>query len=134
MSLPSQRHDSMYLLLPFCMYFLFESLLHIRGRRLAFLRDVSLVIYLIHPLVIVMLRPAARLLGLWELLVDPSFIFAVAACWLYLPWEVPLSGRQRPKREPCDQDRDRAYLEINVDNLAHNVRELRGLMQPRLWS
>ncbi|MDP4381118.1 acyltransferase family protein, partial [Escherichia coli] len=69
-----QRHDSMYLFLPFCMYFLFGGLLHIRGKRLAFLRDVSLVIYLIHPLVIVMLRPAARLLGLWELLVENSVV------------------------------------------------------------
>ena len=128
-----QRHDSMYLLLPFCMYFLFESLLHIRGRRLAFLRDVSLVIYLIHPLVIVMLRPAARLLGLWELLIENSVVHFLAVAALSAVFAVggtALWRKYRSKRETCDRDRDRAYLEINVDNLAHNVRELRGLMQP----
>ena len=128
-----QRHDSMYLLLPFCMYFLFGALLHIRGRRMAFLRDVSLVIYLIHPLVIVMLRPAARLLGLWELLVENSVVHFLAVAALSAVFAVggtALWRKYRSKRETCDRDKDRAYLEINVDNLAHNVRELRGLMQP----
>lgn len=128
-----QRHDSMYLLLPFCMYFLFGALLHIRGRRMAFLRDVSLVIYLIHPLVIVMLRPAARLLGLWELLVENSVVHFLAVAALSAVFAVggtALWRKYRSKRETCDRDKDRAYLEINVDNLAHNVRELRELMQP----
>ena len=128
-----QRHDSMYLFLPFCMYFLFGALLHIRGRRLAFFRDISLVIYLIHPFVIVMLRPAARLLGLWELLVENSVVHFLAVAALSAVFAVggtALWRKYRPKREACDRHRDRAYLEINVNNLAHNIRELRGLMQP----
>ena len=128
-----QRHDSMYLFLPFCMYFLFGGLLHIRGKRLAFLRDVSLVIYLIHPLVIVMLRPAARLLGLWELLVENSvvhFLTVGAISAVFAVGAALLRRNYQPKREVCDRDRDRAYLEINVNNLAHNIRELRRLMQP----
>lgn len=128
-----QRHDSMYLFLPFCMYFLFGGLLHIRGKRLAFLRDVSLVIYLIHPLVIVMLRPAARLLGLWELLVENSvvhFLMVGAISAVFAVGGALLRRNYQPKREVCNRDRDRAYLEINVNNLAHNIRELRRLMQP----
>ena len=109
--------------------------MHIRGKRLAFLRDVSLVVLFIHPLVIVILRPAARLLGLWELLVENSvvhFLTVGAISAVFAVGAALLRRNYQTKREVCDRDRDRAYLEINVNNLAHNIRELRGLMRPGL--
>lgn len=54
------RHDSMYLLLPLCMMFLFRTLLFVRGKEARGLRAATLVIYLIHPMIIVAVRAAGK--------------------------------------------------------------------------
>ena len=74
------RHDSMYLFLPPCVYFLFCALLPFRGKRLDSLATVSLVIYVVHPMAIVAVRLAARALRLWGLLVENSLAHALAVC------------------------------------------------------
>lgn len=73
------RHDSMYLLLPLCMVFLFLRLLSCRRemgspQTLASCRSLSLTIYLIHPWVIVLVRGAAGVLGLENIFVTQSLI------------------------------------------------------------
>ena len=75
-----QRHDSMYMALPLLMFFLFQCLLYQNGKSPAFLRPVSMLIYLIHPAVIVIVRGFAKATGLEPLLIDNSLLhfFAVA--------------------------------------------------------
>ncbi len=76
----AQRHDSMYITLPLLMFFLFQCLLHQQGKGMAFLRPVSMLIYLIHPAVIVVVRGFAKAAGLEPLLIDNSLLhfFTVA--------------------------------------------------------
>lgn len=55
------KHDSMYMLLPFVSYWLFALLISKRGHRLNRLKDLSLDIYIIHPLIIVVVRMFGKL-------------------------------------------------------------------------
>lgn len=75
-----QRHDSMYIFLVPTMYFLFPLLLRWRGPRLERCRTSALVVYIIHPLVIVAVHFLAKSLGLTGLLVENSMVhFAVVS-------------------------------------------------------
>lgn len=73
-----QRHDSMYLSLVPCLYFLFQALLHFRGKRHIWMRNVSLLVYIIHPMMIVVIRLAAKVLHLQALLVENSAVHFLA--------------------------------------------------------
>lgn len=125
-----QRHDSMYLFLLPCMYFLFSALLHWRGARMSLLRDSSLLIYLIHPMVIVTLRLVSKKLGLQELLVENSLAHFLAVCLGSVAFSVPAAAlweRLGPKRgRPADTNR--AWIELNPEHLAHNAAELQQQM------
>lgn len=50
------RHDSMYITLPIVSYFLFQLLIHFQGQRNENLKNISLYIYIIHPMMIVVIR------------------------------------------------------------------------------
>lgn len=135
-----QRHDSMYVFLVPCMYFLFRSLLQFRGKRRVWMRDVSLLIYVIHPMMIVVIRLAAKLLHLQNLLVDNSVVHFLAVLLTSVSFSVSVSVLwrwinkkfgARCGKNARGADTGRAYLEINLDNLEHNVRALRAAMQPR---
>jgi len=69
------RHTSMYLMLLPCSYFLFGLLKGKQGKRSPFMRDTSMWIYILHPLIIVAVRGMARLIGHTDLLVGNSVIF-----------------------------------------------------------
>lgn len=128
-----QRHDSMYALLPPCVYFLFSFLLHFNGKRHVWMRDVSLMVYLIHPLVIVVIRMIAKLFHLQSLLVDNSmvhFLAVTASSAAFSASAAAVWRRCRPKREKRDTSTGRAYIEINLENLEHNVEVLNRAMPP----
>jgi serine/alanine racemase len=57
-----QRHDSMYIMLVPCMYFLFLLLLQARGARKPRCKRFSIIVYIMHPWVIALLHPAAEAL------------------------------------------------------------------------
>lgn len=69
-----QRHDSMYIMLLPCMYFLFTALTFLKGPRARLLRTSSLIIYIIHPMMIVIIRMFSKILGIQTILVDNSLI------------------------------------------------------------
>ena len=75
-----QRHDSMYVFLPAVMYFLFSLLLAPRGEAPGWLSPFSMLVHVLHPWVIVLVRGAARQLGLWGLLVENSLGHYLAVC------------------------------------------------------
>lgn len=77
-----QRHDSMYFFLLPVMFFLFSLLTLYRGKRVRWLGTASLVIYVIHPMVIVGVRFAGKLLKMERLLIGNSLVhyIAVALC------------------------------------------------------
>lgn len=129
-----QRHDSMYVLLLPCVYFLFSFLLQFRGKRHVRLRDVSLIVYLIHPMMIVVMRMFAKLLHLQGLLVDNGVIHFLAVTAVSVVFSVAaaaLWSRFGRKRKKHNINTDRAYMEINLENLTHNAAVLYRAMAPK---
>lgn len=89
-----QRHNSMYLFLVPVMYFLFRLLLEVPGSAPVWTRDTTMLVYVIHPAVLIALRVVAKAAHLTSLLVDnalmqfvsvsaASFALAGAAVWLH---------------------------------------------------
>ena len=127
-----QRHDSMYLFLLPCMYFLFQFLLAFQGKSLAWLRPLSQWIYILHPLGIITVRLAARLLHLQTVLVGNSLIHFLAVdilsftvslipAWLQIHF-------QKKRADKKKTGTDRAWLEIDLKHLTHNARILQKLL------
>lgn len=79
-SLGLQRHNSMYVLLVPCMYFLFLLLLCLPGKNSPFLRKVTLLVYLLHPLVIILVRGFAKMTRLSTYLAENSLLHYLAVC------------------------------------------------------
>lgn len=129
-----QRHDSMYLFLLPCMFFLFHALLHCKGNRFRLLRTSALIIYIMHPMVIVGVRLIAKILHMQNLLVNNSlihfFVVSLASAAIGITaaeiWNRCDLGKR--KRIP---DTDRAWIEIDLNNLEHNARELQRAMPPK---
>jgi serine/alanine racemase len=70
------RRDSMCIfifLLPL-IYFLFSALCGVKGERKALLRDSSMIIYIIHPFVIVVLRFVSELLGIDGVIIENNLV------------------------------------------------------------
>lgn len=83
-----QRHNSMYLFLIPVMYLLFKLLLRVPGRAPGWTRDISMIVYIVHPAVLIVLRGAARALGLSGLLVENALVqfLSVALGSFVLAW------------------------------------------------
>ena len=82
-----QRHNSMYFTLPVVMYFLFSILLSgaaysnpRKGTMDKKWRELSLWIYLLHPLCIILVRGMARTVGLTKVLVENTMVHYLAVC------------------------------------------------------
>ena len=126
-----QRHDSMYVFLLPCMYFLFIVILHFKGKRLVSLRTASLIIYIIHPMMIVVIRLFSKLLHIQKLFVENSIVHYFAVCLTSVVFSVVLTtmwNKYKQKKAKHTADTDRAYLEIDLNNLEHNVKVLKRAM------
>lgn len=129
-----QRHDSMYLFLIPCMYFLFNAILNFRGKRIKSLRTLSLVIYIVHPMMIIAVRACAKLLNLWDVLVENSIIHYFAVCFASMALGMVftvLINKYDPQKNKSVSCTDRAHLEINLSNLEHNVNRLKRAIPER---
>ncbi len=124
-----QRLDSMYLLLPAVMFFLFAFLMSFRGGRIKAARDMSLAIYIIHPVLIVAVRLAGKILHLENFLVQQELVmfiivtvlsFVAAFAYLFLE-------RLFPKKS-APSNAQRAWIELDMTALCSNVSELRRIM------
>ena len=157
-----KRHDSMYLFLLPCMFFLFQLLLQWNNRSkkripASLLRSGSLILYIIHPMMIVALRLAAKVLHVEPLLLENSMIHYISVCLLSILCSVialflrniwrrkfhsgrcitgsrfkagqnSASGascrRIKGRYGKCPPGTDRAWIELNVNHLKHNVKVL----------
>lgn len=127
-----QRHDSMYVFLVPCMYYLFQLLLKWKGSRIPYLRTLSLSIYLIHPMMILVVRAIAKLLSVWDMLVENSPLHFLTVCLMSVgvscfaaSWMETFGTKTQRRPET-----DRAYIELNLDHLTHNVKVIKATMQP----
>lgn len=122
-----QRHDSMYLLLPVCMFFLYRLLLSWRIPSHPGFRTVSTWVYILHPAVIVVIRGGAKALGLTALLVDNSLVHYFAVCLISAGIAVGFTALFSlvPKEAaPCG----RAWIELDRNALRRNVQTIRELL------
>lgn len=123
-----QLHDSMYILLPAVMYFLFSLLLAVPGKSGRSLSNFAMLIYVLHPIMIILVRGGARVLGLWEIFVDNSLGHYLAVCaasivssaLLCLVWE-----KIRPMSASV---KGRAWLECDAGALLHNAQVLSDIL------
>ncbi len=125
------RHDSMYLFLLPCTLFLFGAILSWRGKRREWLRNLSLIIYIIHPMTIVFVRACAKLLKLQNLLVYNSVVHFLAVSVLSAAFafvaSLMISGFRKNSKH-SSVSTERAWIEINLDNLRNNVMVLNEAM------
>lgn len=122
-----QRHDSMYFVLLPCMYFLFTLLIQVQGQRKEMLRTMALIIYIVHPMIIVAVRLVARSLRLQALLIENSLIHYLAVCIVsaiisFLGAKV--LHKVKGKRKNDCVEKSRAWIEIDINNLSHNINTL----------
>jgi len=89
------RHTSMYIMLLPCIFFLFGLLRNHEGRRSLFMRDTSLWIYILHPLVIIAVRGGARMIGFTNLFVGNNFIFFVIVSGVSLICAILIGKREK---------------------------------------
>lgn len=121
-----QRHDSMYLALPLCMVFLFSLLLRVNRGEDRRARRLSLLIYLLHPWVIVLVRGGAKILKLTELLVVNSLGHFCAVLALTLAAALALDALRPIRPSPAA----RAWRELDLDALRHNGSVLQSRLSP----
>lgn len=127
------RHDSMYLFLLPCMYFLFNALLHLKGKSLVWLRTSSLIIYMIHPMMIVVIRLFAKLLHLESLLVQNTMVHysIVSITSVMFAMSITILWNKYNRKIPkYNTSTDRSYVEIDLYNLEHNVKILKKELPP----
>lgn len=125
-----QRHDSMYVFLLPCTVFLFQSVLHFRGRKVQELRTASLLIYLIHPMMIVVVRAAAKATHLQSLLVENSLVHFAAVCAtsILFSFTVTALWDRYAAKQHHRTETERAYIELNLAHLSHNAAVLQAAM------
>ena len=124
------RHDSMCLMLPICMVFLFRGLLRFRGREVRGLRTAARVIYLVHPMVIVTVRAAAKITHLEALLVKSNLVYFVAVCVISFLFGFAVAAlwwRFAVKQKHLAET-ERAYIELDLASLVHNTAILQAAM------
>ncbi|MCM1325213.1 MAG: serine racemase VanT catalytic subunit [Bacteroidales bacterium] len=149
-----QRHDSMYIALLPCMLFLFRVILAIEQKNriserraglfpAGYLRTLSTYIYLLHPLCIILLRGFAKVVHLEAILIDNSLIHYIVVCVLscMASFGITTGGASAfasltvstiPHILQKNQSyfKNRAWIEIDLGHLSHNVSTLQNLLPP----
>ncbi|WEK54493.1 MAG: serine racemase VanT catalytic subunit [Candidatus Cohnella colombiensis] len=122
------RHDSMYIFLVPAVYGLFCLLLGFKGKgRTEHLRSLSTWIYILHPLAIVLVRGVGKVAGLTAIIVENSLVHYLAVVLLTLIGsEAVVRLTSRSKGKTINQDR--AWAEINLNHLEHNLMEIKRIV------
>lgn len=126
-----QRHDSMYIMLVPALIFLFRILLSIKGKSQKTLRDISMLVYIIHPLCIILVRGSAKVLSLEIYLIENSLIHFIVVTVVTIVVSVIiiyLKKQLTPYKKQTQPERCRAWAEIDLERLKHNVNQLKCLL------
>lgn len=143
-----QRHTSMYIFLIPCMYFLFQILIgNSQGKRKEKqklskaqresgkqkkneekkLRKAAMLIYILHPLVLVAIRGIGKITETTGILVENSLICYLAVCIsTFLLARILLFAYDK-LHVPVFQ-KGRAWIEVDIQNLQHNLHILQPYM------
>ncbi|AEY66220.1 serine racemase VanT catalytic subunit [Clostridium sp. BNL1100] len=126
-----QRHDSMYIMLVPTMIFLFRILLRIKGESQKTLRDISMLVYILHPLCIIFVRGFAKVLNLEAYLIGNSLIHFIVVTVVTIAVSVAIVyiwKRLASYKRQTQPKRSRAWAEIDLERLKHNVNQLKCLL------
>lgn len=122
-----QRHDSMYLFLPICMMFLFSFLLSRNNGENKTARTISMLVYLLHPWMIVFVRAGAKIIGMENLLIQNQLVHFLAVSILSFGVSGALTSLYCCRKPNLTA---RAWREIDLKALQHNVRILKEQAGP----
>ncbi|MEA4831363.1 MAG: serine racemase VanT catalytic subunit [Oscillospiraceae bacterium] len=122
-----QRHDSMYIALLPCMFFLYQLLLSWKTKKIKSLRSLSMLMYIIHPAMIVAIRGAAKAIHMTQLFVTNSLVYYSLVCVSSFVMAFGLICCARHIRKSFDP-RARAWIELNQEALRYNVSMLRSFL------
>ncbi|GGG54409.1 serine racemase VanT catalytic subunit [Paenibacillus radicis (ex Gao et al. 2016)] len=128
------RHDSMYLALVPAVYSLFRLLQSAEGREHPYLRALSTWIYMLHPWAIVLVRGGAKATGSFDLIVENKPVFYIAVSFVSVIvsavciWLLQAMKRGRGPKKGEKHSRHRAWAEIDLDHLAHNLQQLKNII------
>ncbi len=122
-----QRHNSMYFTLFPVMFFLFQMILSIKSSPVESLRIISTWIYIIHPLCIILIRGLSKFTHLENIFIDNSMVHYIAVCLLSCAFAIVLQKvSEQMHKQPFYIDR--AWIELDRDNLHQNVIALNQLI------
>jgi len=121
------RHDSMYVFLVPAIYVIFRWLLRYEGTGGLYVRHVSLWIYILHPLAIVLVRGLGELSGLQSILIENSLIHFATVVLVTIAAAL-IIVRVWYMRKSTSPQRNRAWRDINLTHLAHNLVELKRVV------
>jgi len=115
-----QRHDSMYISLIFCMYFLFQLILMWNRKPSRYLRNTATIMYLIHPIIIIAVRGFAKAFHLSNIIVDQNLIFFLLVVIVSI---LVSAGIAKLWNRPVQKvfQRGRAWIELDRKALEQNV-------------
>ncbi len=115
------KHDSMYLFLIPCMFFLYNYLIQINYKDKKELRDIALWVYIIHPLIIILIRGFSKISGLTSILVDNNLMLFLTTvlCSFLVAFMIVYIFKKKETYNP----KGRAWIEISTKALANNIVE-----------
>jgi serine/alanine racemase len=118
------RHDSMYLLLPVVMYFLYLLLLNWQPKlRIKQVQNLSLLIYIIHPVVIVVVHTISNKLTFMKF---SLLYYLLVVAGSYILSRLLLSiFKQNDKIKEASY---RAEREISTNAVKHNIKEIKKMI------
>ncbi len=123
-----QRHDSMYLMLLPCMYFLFALLASYDGKGNKGFRTGAMAVYIIHPWALVLVRGFSKYTGMSDLFVNNQLVLYLLVCIISAVAAALFIYLQRRLKKNEPSLTERAWVEIDREALAHNARELQSLL------
>ena len=123
------RHDSMYVFLIPTMLFLFALLNSVKIPQQPILRKISMWIYIIHPLIIIVLRGISKIFSenFFEKRELLLFVLTAVFSFLFSIFAVIVTRKARNLYNALHCPNARAWAEIDVDALRRNVDFLRSI-------
>ncbi len=123
------RHDSMYVFLIPTMLFLFALLNSVKIRQQPILRKISMWIYIIHPLIIIVLRGISKIFSenFFEKRELLLFILTAVFSFIFSIFAVIITRKARNLYNALHCPTARAWAEIDVNALRNNVEFLRKI-------
>lgn len=122
-----QRHDSMYIILLPCMFFLYSIFFSIKKQPKKILRVIATGIYLFHSLIIILLRFFAKVTNLESVVINNSLIHYSIVVVLSCVLSILFAKVIMFKHENIFHF-GRAWIEINRENLCYNLAALQSLL------